>query len=223
MIAFQNIDLNDATAIWNELVAFFLNLAVFFIIMIIGWIIALVAGGLVRKVLKVVNVDSLLATSGLKEKFEKSGIKISLVKIGEDAVKWIIILLTVTIATESVGLNQVSNFLNNVLNYIPNIIIAVIILGIGVLIAQFAYDIVSGSFKTAAFGSPKVFGEIAKWSVITFALLIALDQLGLELEFIKILFTGIIAMAALAGGIAFGFGGQGMAKEFLEKTKERMK
>lgn len=223
MLAYENINIEVATAIWDKMIAFFFSLAMVFIIIIIGWIIAVVAARIIRQILNAINIDSFLVTGGLKEKLEKSGIKISLAKIGADAAKWIIILLTITIATESVGLNQISNFLNNILNYIPNIIIAVIILGIGVLIAEFAYKIVSGSFKTVAFGSPKIFGGIAKWSIIIFALLIALDQLGLELEFIKILFTGIVAMVALAGGIAFGLGGRDMAKVFLEKTKERMK
>lgn len=223
MLAYENINIEVATAIWDKMVAFFLSLALVFGIIILGWIIAVIAGRIVRQILKAINIDSLLVASGLKEKFEKSGIKMSLVGIGEDAAKWIIILLTVTIATESVGLSQVSIFLNNILNYIPNIIIAVIILGIGILIAEFSYRIVSGSFKTAAFGSPKIFGEMAKWAIISFALLIALDQLGLQLEFVKILFTGMVAMVALAGGIAFGLGGRDMAKGILERTRERMK
>jgi len=223
MLSYGNINIDVATAIWDEMVTFFLNLAMIFVIIIIGWAVALIIARIVRQILKAINIDSLLATSGLKEKLEKSGVKISLVKIGEDMAKWIVILLSVTIATESVGLNQISIFLNNVLNYIPNIIIAVIILGIGILIAEFSYRIVSASFKTVAFGSSKIFSEIAKWAIIVFALLIALDQLGLQLEFIKILFTGVVAMTALAGGIAFGLGGRDMAKQFLEKTKEKMK
>lgn len=223
MLAYENINIEVATAIWDKMVAFFLNLALVFGIIILGWIIAVIVGRIVHQILKAINIDSLLVASGLKEKFEKSGIKMSLVRIGEDAAKWIIVLLTVTIATESVGLGQVSSFLNNILNYIPNIIIAVIILGIGILIAEFSYRIVSGSFKTAAFGSPKIFGEMAKWAIISFALLIALDQLGLQLEFVKILFTGMVAMIAIAGGVAFGLGGRDMAKGILEKTRERMK
>lgn len=223
MLTYENINIEVATAVWDKMVAFFLNLALVFAIIVIGWIIAVIVGGIVLRILKAINIDSLLITSGLKDRFDKAGVKLSLAKLGEDAAKWIIILLTVTVATESVGLSQVSTFLNNILNYIPNIIIAVIILGIGILIAEFAYRLVSGSFKTAAFASPEVFGQIAKWSIIIFALLISLDQLGLELEFIKILFTGIVVMGALAGGIAFGLGGRDMAKEFLDKTKQRMK
>lgn len=223
MLTYGNINIGDATAIWNQMVYFFFSLVMVFAIIIIGWIIALVAARIVRQVLKAINIDSLLSTGSLKEKFEKSGIKFSLVKTGEETVKWIIILLSVTIATESAGLSQISIFLNNVLNYLPNIIIAVIILGIGILIAEFSYQVVSGSFKTAAFESPKMFGGMAKWAIIIFALLIALDQLGLQLEFIKILFTGMVAMAALAGGIAFGLGGKDMAKQLLERAKEKIR
>lgn len=223
MTAYDSIDIEVATAVWDKMVTFFLNLAMIFAIIIVGWIIAAIVARIVRQVLAAINADSILAIAGLKEKFEKSGMKVSLVKIGEGAAKWIIILLTVAVATESVGLSQVSNFLNNILNYIPNIIIAVIILGIGVLIADFVCRLVGGSFKTVSFGSPKLFGEMAKWAIIVFASLIALDQMGLQLEFIKILFTGIVAMIAIAGGIAFGLGGKDMAKEILDKAKREMK
>ena len=52
--------------------------------------------------------------------------------------------------------------------------------------------------------------KIAKWAIIVFAVMAALVQLRVATELIQILFMGIVFMFALAGGIAFGFGGKGV-------------
>jgi len=217
MLSYNNVLL--ISAVWTKLISFFLSVAAIFIVIIVGWILANIVGKFVKEILTILNADSLLEISGLKSKFEKSGVKIKLTVIGEEFSKWIVILLALIAATETAGLSQVSNFLNNILAYIPVIIISIIIIAIGVLLADFAYKVVKGSFAPFVFGSSDVLAIVVKWMVIIFSVLVALDQLGMKLEFIKILFVGLVAMASLAGGIAFGLGGKDMAREALEKMK----
>jgi len=66
-------------------------------------------------------------------------------------------------------------------------------------------------------------GAIVKWAVWIFALLAILGQLGIAPEIVQILVTGIVALIVIAGGIAFGLGGKDMAKESLEKLKEKLR
>jgi len=40
---------------------------------------------------------------------------------------------------------------------------------------------------------------------------------------INTLFVGLVAFLAIAGGLAFGLGGQDAAKEMIEKVKEELK
>ena len=56
-----------------------------------------------------------------------------------------------------------------------------------------------------------------------FVILVVLDQLGVASDMLRILFTGIVAMLALAGGIAFGFGGQDTARDILGIIRKRLK
>ncbi len=49
-----------------------------------------------------------------------------------------------------------------------------------------------------------------------------MNQLGVAQDLIRILFTGIVAMLALAGGLAFGLGGKEIAKEILEELKKKL-
>ena len=43
------------------------------------------------------------------------------------------------------------------------------------------------------------------------------------LDLIQILFIGVVAFLALAGGLSFGLGGQKAAADWIEKTKKELK
>jgi len=64
---------------------------------------------------------------------------------------------------------------------------------------------------------------LAKYVILVFTGLVVLNQLGVAQDLIRILFTGIVSMIAIAGGLAFGLGGQSAAKEFLEELKKKFK
>lgn len=210
------------TDLWNRIVQIIITVISFVVILIIGWAIAVIAGKIVKGVLVFLNVDRLWTRFG-GEKMEKSGMKINLARVGEEFVKWVIILLALIAATEYAGLYQVAQFLNKILNYVPNIIVAIIILAIGILIASFTRNVVKGSFQAAGLAYSELVADLARAVVVIFVVLTALEQLGVKLEFISIFFTGIVAMMAIAGGLAFGLGGQGVAREILEKVKSEMK
>lgn len=205
---------------WDKIIGFIPNIIAAFIIVIIGWIVAMILGNFVNQILAVLGVDKIAISSGFKEKFEKSGVKLNFAKFGGELVKWVIILLALVGASEAVKLTQVAQFLNRILDYIPNLVIALIILSVGILIADFVSQAAKGSIKAMGMRASEFLGTMSKWVIIIFAVLLALDQLGVALEFIKILFTGIVAMLAIAGGLAFGLGGKGLAEEILGEIKK---
>lgn len=225
-IAFADIasatDFNNITAIniWDRIVQVIITVVSIVVILAIGWVIAVVIGKIVRGILDLLNVDKIWSRYGMGD---KAKMKVSLARVGEEFVKWVIILLALIAATDYAGLNQVAQFLNQVLNYIPNVIVAIIIFAIGILIADFAYTLIKGGFQTAGIGYSELVADVAKAIVLIFVILTAIEQLGIKLEFIGILFTGLVAMLAIAGGLAFGLGGQGVAKDVLEKLRSGMR
>ncbi|MFH1535082.1 MAG: hypothetical protein ABIF80_03800, partial [Patescibacteria group bacterium] len=64
---------------------------------------------------------------------------------------------------------------------------------------------------------------IAKWSIIVFATLAALVQLGIASSLLQILFTGLVAMLAIAGGLAFGLGGRQHAEKVLVNLEKDLR
>ena len=65
-------------------------------------------------------------------------------------------------------------------------------------------------------------GTISRYAVWIFTIIIALDQLGVAKGYMQTLFTGVIAMLAIAGGLAFGLGGKETASRWLDKIRNEM-
>ncbi len=66
-------------------------------------------------------------------------------------------------------------------------------------------------------------GAIVKWAIWIFAIFAILIQLGIAQELLQTLFEGIVYMFAIAGGLAFGLGGQDAAKDLLKALKKKLK
>ncbi len=63
---------------------------------------------------------------------------------------------------------------------------------------------------------------VGRWSVLVFVFLVVLNQLGIASDLIRILFAGIVAMVAIAGGLAFGLGGKDAAREIITELKKKI-
>jgi hypothetical protein len=125
-------------------------------------------------------------------------------------------------ATDILGLNQVTSFLNNTLLYLPNVVVATIILSIAFLLGSFVYTIVRSSTKAAGVMSATLLATIIKWSIVVFGLLAALLQLGIATSLVNTIFIGLVAALSLAIGLAFGLGGKEEAALILKKLREEI-
>lgn len=205
--------------LWARFIGFLPSLIGALLVLVIGWIVAEAIGRLVRKLIEVLRVDSALSKTVVKDVVEKSGLSLNLSKFLGEVVKWFLLLVFFIAATDILGLSRVGKFLDDVLQYLPNLVIAILILLVGVLFARFAKQVARSSIKAAGFESGDLLGAITQWVIWIFALSAALVQLGVAVFLVQTIITGIIAMLALAGGLAFGLGGRDHAKEILDKIK----
>ena len=116
---------------------------------------------------------------------------------------------------------QIANFLDAVIGYIPKIVIALIIVLIGIKIADTIAGIVHAALRLTSMHAANIISEVARYSLIFFSILTALTQLNIAGTLIEILFVGFIAMLALAGGLALGLGGKEVTRELLEAVRKK--
>ncbi len=220
---FQNV--NDLfTASLNSslaAVAFFIpRFITGLIVLLIGLIIASIAKQVLLQIFKVVKLDSLLATYGVPA--TRGAEAVSWTNMIAELARWFIIIVFLVPTADIWGLSQFVGLLNNFLAFIPTIIVAVLILLVGFVVGRLVYDLLLASVHGVSRESARTVAVAGKYTTIVFAVLIALNQLGIASDLIRILFAGIVAAVALAGGLAFGLGGKDAAREILSRVTKKL-
>jgi len=190
------------------------------IVLTLGLIIAAVAYRVVVGVLKAAQVEKLLARYGIT-KIE--GRDIEWGEILAELARWSIIIVFLIPTLQAWRLDAVNVVLNRVILYIPNVIVAVILAIVGLAISKLAYRVSYSASRSLGTHLAHVVSLVAQWSLVIFVSFLVLHQLGVAPELLRILFGGLIAMIAVAGGLAFGLGGQGTARAILEARWDKFK
>lgn len=187
------------------------------VILIIGWIIAKIIKMLVVRVLKLFRFDYLTEKSGIEKFLKDGGVKLTSVEILGALVYWLIMLIVLLAAFNSLGLSVASDLFRQIILYIPNVFVAVAILIIGLFLANFVSEILLTYLKNVGVQKSEVMSQISYYAVVIFAVLIALDQLNIGTDIINSAFKYIIGGACLALALAFGLGGREWAANVLER------
>lgn len=203
-----------------QILAFIPELIGAIIIIIVGVVVAWALRVVVEKIVQALRIDPALEKIGVSATVKKTGITLHVGHLLGWIVKWFVIILSFVAASEVLGWSQVSAFLNDVVLYIPSALIAVIILLIGIVLGSFVYDVVMTTVKASRLGGAALLAGISKWAIFLFAFIAAMEQLGIARTLLTTITTGLVAMLALAGGLAFGLGGQDYAKKFLKKLSD---
>ena len=117
-------------------------------------------------------------------------------------------------------MSDVSAFLGStVLGFLPQVVIAAFVLIIAAVVSEGLSKAVLATAKAMDLKAANMFATVAKYAVWIFAIIIALGKLGLG-DYMSILFSGIVAMLALAGALAFGLGAKDAAARFISKLGE---
>lgn len=209
--------------VWEKLFLALPNIFLAIIVFIIGWVLAAAIGKTIKTIIAVTKIDNALAKLKVDQVTSRLGLRLDTGKFIGELVKWFLIIAFLLVSSDILGLSAVSQFLNSILLYIPNVIIAAVILLVAALIAGFLQKIVTGSAAAANLAAANFAGTVVKWAILIVGFLVAVDQLGIAQAYLGTLYTGIIAMLAIAGGLAFGLGGKEQAASFLAKLSAEMK
>jgi hypothetical protein len=211
----------SATEAMQNLLGFLPALIGAILILIIGWIIAGILAGLIEKGLKAVGFEKAAQSTGIAGFIENAGSGWTASKLVAEIVKWFIRLIAIQAAASILGLTQISQVINAILLWLPNLVVAIVIIVIGALIANFVAGIVRGSAAEMGFSTPNLLANITRYAIIGFAAVAAFNQLGIAPTVVNTLFIGLVATLVLAFGLAFGLGGQQTAAQITQGWYEK--
>jgi hypothetical protein len=206
--------------LWFGFVQFAPRLVIAVVFFIIGWFLGSLIAKAIEQVFSSLKIDNLFKTIGADNFFRKAGVNLNTGYFVGQVVKWFVIIVFLLPSLNLVGLNDVSSFLGNtVLGFLPQVVIAAFVLIIAAVVSEGLSKTVLATAKAMGLKAANMFAAVAKYAVWVFAIIIALGKLGLG-DYMSILFSGIIAMLALAGALAFGLGAKDAAGRFIEKLGE---
>jgi hypothetical protein len=208
------------TSLAGAMVVFFTaipKVLAFAVIVVVGWLVAGLIARLAAGLLRRVRFNELAARSGFAGFVDNIGVDTDSAGFLAALAKWFIRLIVLVVAFDALGLPAVSDVLRQLLLWLPNLAVGLVVLVIGGLLANAAAGLVRGATTSAGFRHPELMANVARGAIWVFAIIIAVNQLGIAETLVNTLFMGAVALAVLALGLSFGLGGRDVAAKILEK------
>ena len=192
----------------------------FGVIIAVGWLIASLVARAVAALLQSLRFNEMATRSGFASFVTNTGVETDSIGFVSLIIKWFIRLLALVVAFDTLGLPAVSDVLRQLLIWLPNLAVALVVLIIGGLAANALAGLVRGATAKADLGRPNLLANIARVTVWAFAIVVAVNQVGIARELVNTLFMATVGALALAFGLAFGIGGRETAAEILRDWYE---
>lgn len=189
----------------------------FLVILAVGWFVAALIAKGVLALLHKARFNDLADRAGFTGFVQKMEIRADASGVMAGVIKWFFRLIAMVVAFDALGLPAVSDVLRQFLAWMPNLVVAMAVLVIGGILANFASNLARGAAAEADIGSPQMFANLARWGIWAFAIIIAVNQIGVAEAIVNTLFMGVVAIIVLALGLSFGLGARDTAGEIVHR------
>ena len=193
------------------------KLALAIVVLIAGWMLAKVARFAVVKALRAINFNVLTERAGMDGFLRQGGVESDTTEIFGVLIYWLVILAALIIAFNSLGLTYITDLLRQVVLFVPKVIVALLILAFGAYFARFIGGTVMTYCRNVGIQDAELLGTLAQYAIMTFVVLICLEQVNVGGEIVRVSFLIILGGVVFALALAFGLGGQAKVAQLLER------
>jgi hypothetical protein len=138
---------------------------------------------------------------------------------------WIVLVIGLLMVIEALEVPAAAGLAPVVIKFLPSLLVAVLVLIIGWLLANFLAQALLIFIVNAQLGGGPLLAGALRWLIIIFAASVALTQLGIAREMVLLVFGILFGGAVFGLALAFGLGGRALAGAALEswlgKKKQR--
>jgi len=199
------------------------RLALALVVLIAGWLVAKAVRFAIARGLRKVNFHVVTERAGIDGFLHDGGIRMDATDILAWLVYWIVILAALVVGFNMLGLAYVTDLLSRVLLFVPKVLVALLILAFGAYFAKFVGNAVSAYFRNLHMQDADLLGNLARYAILAFVVLIALDQVNVGGDIVRQTFLILLAGVVFALALAFGLGGREWAAELLDRWWPRKK
>lgn len=193
------------------------KLALAVVVLIAGWMLAKLARFTIVRALRAINFNVLTERAGMDGFLRQGGVQSDTTEIFGMLIYWLVILAALVIAFNSLGLTYITDLLRQVVLFVPKVIVALLILAFGAYFARFVGGTVMTYCRNVGIQDGELLGNLAQYAIMTFVVLIALEQVEVGGEIVRLSFLIILGGAVFALALAFGLGSQAKVAQLLER------
>lgn len=199
----------------NRLLNFLPSLAAALLLLLLGMFLARALRTLVEGLLSRAQLDEHTSKVGINEILARLGLGKSPAYGISFLIYWFVVCIFIVSAANAVNMTIVSELLERFMLFLPLLVASVLMLFGGLLFARFLSEVAAGASQANNIRGGAALARALYVSVVVFASIAALEQLGLKIQLLTSVLQIILASAGLAFALAFGLGGREVAAEYL--------
>lgn len=180
---------------------------------------ALIVAKIVEKILRMILVrvefDGLIERAGVDKTLQKVGIRQELNHFIPRLAYFLILFLLARTAADALGLEAISAALGSFFSYLPNLIAAMLLVILGTAAAQSVGTTVTQAGRDAGLDFAPALGRVVSAAILFIVGMMAIAQLKIDTEIIRLVTAFCLACMALAFGLSFGLGTRDITRNIL--------
>ena len=182
-------------------------------------LVMVIAAKVVERILRAVLVrlrfDSLLQQAGIDKTLHRIGLRESINVVLPRLLYFLLLCLIARIGADLLGLQAVSDAFIAFFAFLPNIVAAVLLLVVGSAASQFAGQAVAAAARESNLDFARPLGSLVSILILFVTGIMALAQLRIDTEIIRIVTMCALSGLALAFGVSFGLGTRAVTKDIM--------
>ena len=201
----------------SQMVTEFLpRLLAMLITIIVGGLIAWLIKIVLRRILWFFQFNRLCETTGLTQLLAKAGLPTP-TELLSRLVFWVLWVAFILFGLNALGVTALQQEISRIFFFLPQIFVALVIMFVGVVAANFFGRATLLAAVNADWPSPRFLSSLVRFLIITLAVTMALERIGLGHGVVLIAFGIGFGAVMLALALAFGLGGRDAARRLLER------
>jgi hypothetical protein len=192
------------------------RLVVMLIIGLVGLLIAFALKCLLRAILHLTRLDRLSEESGASRILRHAALP-SITELLSRSLFWLTWLGFILVGISVLRIAGLQEQISHLFQLLPQVLIAILILFVGLLAGNFFSRAALLTAVNAGYRSPQLWSGSIRFVIWILAISMALEQIGLARQTVITAFSIVFGALMLALAIAFGLGGQELARQTLER------
>jgi hypothetical protein len=200
----------------HMLAEFLPRFVVMLVIILAGLLVSYALKYILRALLHLTKLDRLSEEAGASRMLRMAALP-SMTEVLSRSVFWVTLLGFILVGISVLGVAGLQGQISRLLQFLPEIVVAILILFLGLIIANFLSRAALLAAVNAGYASPKMLSWSIRFVIWILAISMALEELGVARQTVIAAFSIVFGALMLGLAIAFGLGGKDLARGFLER------